>query len=529
MVDCKLREAHIVIFIALSWFAVNLLFLDTYPFVHTDEPWLSGLTLSMMDAGSPAATEDFFDLYPRHPHAIKILYHLLQIPFVLLFGYSLFAVRLLSLLAGTVSLLLFWRLLHNISPGNGGEGRNEAENRRSEFLRIFMLLLMAADIQFIYSSHFARQESLLLLLETAVLVLLTKNDLPPGKRGFFAGAVTGLAAGFHPNAFIIAWPAGLFLLVSIGLRKRTLKEGLLFLLSTGIFASVFVLLSFLFNASFISDYLAYGRPLGVLEPADIKWLRLPAFYKKLFFRIGGTYHTPPIMLQMLLFPLVLTIDFFRNRNSLPLAGFAGFSIAVALIGKYSQPSIVFLLPFFYLGIYGALLPAGNFMLKKLLLVIPVLLLAANIRFSLSDISRETESFQSFMGEIRDVVSADSTVVSNLYGEYVTGTGGQFYDWRNLAELRSAGISLDEYLKERSVEYVILSDELDFIYSRRPVWNVLYGNIAYWYPEMKELLKNDGTLIKEFSSPGYGMRIAAYRYREEWKVRIYRLDFSPGDS
>jgi hypothetical protein len=35
-----------------GYFFVNLTFLADYPFVHSDEAWLSGLTRNMMESGS---------------------------------------------------------------------------------------------------------------------------------------------------------------------------------------------------------------------------------------------------------------------------------------------------------------------------------------------------------------------------------------------------------------------------------------------------------------------------------------------
>ncbi|MBN2657118.1 MAG: glycosyltransferase family 39 protein [Spirochaetales bacterium] len=564
-----LKENHYVLLFAALWFAFNLFFLESYPFVHTDEPWLSGLTRSIMESGSLSATEDFFDLYPRHPHAIKILYHLFQIPLIGLFGYGIFSVRLLSLLAGAVSLLLFYRLIRNIYPES------------PEALRFLILCILSVDIQFLYGTHMARQESLLLMMEIASLLILTEKDMPVLRRGILSGLIIGTAAAVHPNAFIIAWPAGLYLLLSIaesrlpgasGENSRTMKEGLIFLAGAVVPALVVVLISFCFNPHFISDYRAYGEPLGVLAPPDVKWLRLPGFYEKLFLRIGGTYHTPPIYLQMVLFPLVLCIDFYRNRHWINAAGFIGFNMAIAIIGKYSQPSIVFLLPFYYLAAAGsmeliydlytnrillsppsspALLPEGegSFELlagsspsglfgnrlmrswmktiKKLMpIIIPaVLLLSATAYFSISDITSEKESFSSFIKEIEKSVPSDGILLGNLYGEYVTGLEGRFNDWRNLAYLKDAGLTLREYLNERSIEYVMLGDELDFIYRNRPVWNVLYGNIAHWYPQLLGLIEERGILVDEFKSPGYGVRIAPYRYQKDWKVRIYKVDQS----
>ena len=91
-----IKENLFIILYLTGYFFINILFLTKYPFMHSDESWLSGLSRTMMYDGL-GSTEYFFDLVPRYPHAIKIIFHILQIVFIKLFGYSLFSVRLLSL------------------------------------------------------------------------------------------------------------------------------------------------------------------------------------------------------------------------------------------------------------------------------------------------------------------------------------------------------------------------------------------------------------------------------------------------
>ena len=94
----------------LIYVSINLLFLGKFPVVHSDESWLAGLTLEIMKTGNPAVTEPFFTIFPRHPHAIKILYHLTQIPFILTGGYNHISVRVLSLAFGALTLFFFYRI-----------------------------------------------------------------------------------------------------------------------------------------------------------------------------------------------------------------------------------------------------------------------------------------------------------------------------------------------------------------------------------------------------------------------------------
>ncbi|MFO7850737.1 MAG: 4-amino-4-deoxy-L-arabinose transferase, partial [Spirochaetia bacterium] len=64
--------------------------------------------------------------------------------------------------------------------------------------------------------------------------------------------------------------------------------------------------------------------------------------------------------------------------------------------------------------------------------------------------------------------------------------------------------------------------MDLIYRRRPVWNILYGNVAGYYEEMKEYLEEECTAAGSFSAPTYGMRITRYSGTRPWKVTVYRV-------
>ena len=74
----KIKVWHLILF----FFIINILFLNNFPFIHSDEPWLSGLSRQIWQSQSFQATEPFFDLKPRHPHALKIFFHSLQIFFL---------------------------------------------------------------------------------------------------------------------------------------------------------------------------------------------------------------------------------------------------------------------------------------------------------------------------------------------------------------------------------------------------------------------------------------------------------------
>ena len=75
------QSKNLLLIYLLAWFSLNLLLLNDFPGAHSDEPWLSGLTRHMLAEKKFDVTEPFFDLYPRHPHGLKIIFHILQMPF----------------------------------------------------------------------------------------------------------------------------------------------------------------------------------------------------------------------------------------------------------------------------------------------------------------------------------------------------------------------------------------------------------------------------------------------------------------
>ena len=150
----------------------------------------------------PPQPNHFFDIVHRSPHAIKIFFHApsdsvhcpVQIQAVQHKTDFFF-------ISGTAVLAVFGNLFKKL-------GLN----------RLSGIILLSVQIQFIYASHFGRQEIQILLL-----MLLSINALYSARtgfrRGFLAGLFIAAAVGFHPNAFIAAWPPGIVLLADIISRK----------------------------------------------------------------------------------------------------------------------------------------------------------------------------------------------------------------------------------------------------------------------------------------------------------------------
>ena len=184
----------------LAFSLVSLLFLERFPYVHSDESWLAGLSRGMLENGSIGVTEAFFDAKPRYPHAIKVIFHLLQMGMISVFGYRAKSVRLLSWLGGVAALWMCFL-----------SGTRFLNSEKKGF---FLMAVFSVDIQFLYASHFARQEILLCLVQwVCIWILFSPKGFYHRKGALLLGLCTGFAVGLHPNSFLLGTMNGLCFLM----------------------------------------------------------------------------------------------------------------------------------------------------------------------------------------------------------------------------------------------------------------------------------------------------------------------------
>ncbi len=525
----KVKNNKAIYLFLIIYFLINLTFLTSFPFIHSDEAWLSGLSRNILEKKDLSVTEPFFDLYPRHPHAIKIIFHLLQIIFLKIFSYHVFTFRLISLLAGTVTLFFFYKLSLLI-----------CSNKK---FALPGTVALGINIQFIYASHFARQEIILVLLLIAALyyyfyshnIFSPVNSNKPTEEeqkkkiqklypDIITGIILGAAIGIHPNSFIIALPLIFIYIYHLSFtNKIDIKNFFAFIITLSAFALGFILISFSFDPNFIHHYTGYGRKLGVLSPFTLKLDRLYYFFRKVFYRVSGTYYIPALKLQFIAFSILtiyslIKLLFTRNRiNILLLLSLLAINTGYVFIGRYNQTSIIFLFPFFYLlaiNIFNNS-KTGKYIFASVFIII----IAVNTAFNLySDMDF---TYNNYLEEISSAVSKDSTVLANLNCEYYF-KNGKLFDYRNLAHLEENGLDFKEYIEKNNIEYIIYPQEIDFIYNTRPVWNILYGNIYPYYSDMQNFLQNNCYLIHQFAAPIYAMRIVRYTGEKNWQVKIYKV-------
>ncbi len=515
----KHADKTIITFI-LIYFVLNMFLLDSFPFVHADEAWLASLTRAVINEKSFAAVEDFFILTKRHPHALKSVFHMMQIPFVA-FSFSVISVRILSLIFSSANLFFFYMILK--------------KNIRNRKIILFTLILLAADIQYLYISRFARQEIIILTLLTTVLYLL--NSHLTLKRTATAALLTGIAVGIHPNSFII-FTASVFFISGKMLVKRkdfrkNIKALVLYISVTSAFALVFVVLSIVMDSDFFHNYLQFGSRHGVTDIFIVKLLKLKKFYFKIFNRISGTYYLPDVCLQLFVFLFFSIVTFISSifskhmfRTAFPVLMFAaGINTGFILIGKYSPPSFSFIFPAGWLiAALGADSLSGKGKnIKTSVLILLAVILGFNLHNTYSEVLKwKSSSYKSYMKDISHMITEKGRVFGSINTSF-------YMDYRQLASyndmemFEKSGISFEEYIVKNRIRYIIYTDELDIIYRERPLWNDLYGNIYPHYREIKEFIENRCVRTGEVLDETYPVRIVDFIGRKKYSAAVFKVE------
>jgi len=488
--------------------------------MHSDEGWLASLSRSISIEKNIGTSENFFHEVERSPHAIKSLFHLLQIPFLKI-GFNLFTLRLLSFIAGITTLYFLFLTSATIF--------------HDKLIAFVFILLLALDIQFIYISHFARQEILILMIFSICLYIFVKpNKKWKIKKDIFIGTILGVSIGLHPNIFIITTGFiflyllySVFRIISSNHKYPSAFNLVTFLLILALFGIFYIGLSIKINPDFLTGYIKFGEGVGVTKPFIIKVLKLPRFYKKMFYQIGGTYYLPDIRPQLISFAvsffLLIPAAIFISKGRVLILTFQalilGITTGILIIGKYSPPSIIFLFVPGYLLIFILLkrLPFS----RKNLIVTTLILAAFSVAFSIKQIVPWMNSdYNKYIHKIEANIPSNTKTLANLNSIFAF-SDGQLYSFRDLTSLNS-NFRFNDYIKKYNIEYIVYSNELEIIYKERPVWNTMYGNIYPWYEDMMEFIKTDCKIIGTWSEPVFGMRITSYMGKYGGNISIYKV-------
>lgn len=526
----QLKQNLILITYTSAWFFVNLLTLITYPIMHSDESWLAGLTQTMMDQSQLLITEPFFDLAPRAPHTFKLLYHLIQWPFIQLFGYQLFSVRLMSLVLGFITLGILYRYFNQFD--------------QASFIAFFALLILSMNSQFVYAAHFARQEIALLLVLILCLYLFNQHTQVTHRTTLIMSTIIGLSMNLHPNAFIIAMMIGSLYLAHWLKKKISYKVLLSYIGPMALLAVINLIVTFTQTKGFINTYWQYARTLSVGATPTSRLSNFIDFYIKVYQRISGTYYLPDIKylliisiatLLMIGIVKLIGLRFSTNmsqyivldtKKTLPLWQcfymILAYNIAIFIIGRYNPTSILFLVVILVI----VLLHVTQLLVaKSMQLLLLTILLIVSVNGLYKDYNDSANhDYDDYVQFLQNNTDSKDVLLANLSGGFAMNAG-QFYDIRNLNYLGET--SLEDYIVVNKINVIIYYEEYDYIH-RNPEWQILYGDDQAYYAPMKELISDYGTLRVETTSLYYGNRIIRYMGDYPWSIKIYDLDLSPID-
>jgi len=516
----KLLKNPIITGTILVYIILSIFSLIYFPSMHSDEGWLASLSRSIYFEKNIAAGEDFLHEVKSNPHAIKILFHLIQIPFIYI-SYSLVSVRVLSLIAAGITLWFLFKTALILF--------------KKQIFAVMFIILIALDIEFIYISHFARQEIIILLIFSICLYLFFKPIKKwKIKNDILIGSILGISIGIHPNIFIIIFSfIILYLFYSIINHKKNRSEYpsfsnlVILIITLTLFGLTYIGISFLMNPDFLSKYINFGSSVGVTKPFIIKVLKLPRFFKKMFFRIEGTYYLPDIRPQMLLFALSFLIlipvsIFYKNKRIIIFSGqslFLGILSGILIIGKYSPPSIIFIfIPGYFL--FFILMTTLIKSTKGLLSICSILIFSTSV-FSLFQVLPFINvNYNSYIKKIKTYIPENSKTLANLNTIFAFSYD-ELYSYRDLTVL-NAEFGFSDYIEKYKIRYIIYSEELKIIFDERPVWNTMYGNIYPWYPDMMGFIKTSCIEITNWNEPVFGMRITSYQGKKNGGIRIFKI-------
>lgn len=488
----------ILIFLCL-YLILNCLTLMHFPNVHSDELWLMGLTEKMIDDKTVFTTEAFFDLYPRVEHPFRWFYHGTYAIFMFLFGPTVFTGRFVSLVGALFSLYIFFKWL-NEKWGNW-------------IPAIFATLILSLNSQLISSAHTGRQETWILFV---LILLVYWVDLLKFTPIVYA-LITGLAIGIHPNSFIIGVVGAGLLTAQIIKKDRPIKDLFKYVIYTSLLAALYLFIGWLNDPEFLSKYMQFGASLGIdSEPIS----RVEGFYwffYKLFNQIGGTYDLYNIKSDLFLvgISILIGIAYYKNKTAFNmLAVTSGILLALFLIGRYNQTSILFLMPW-YVIIFCEILKKNRLKTLVLYSVLSVYLLYSNV-ITYYENMPYYKSYATMRHEIDAYIPEDAVVLGNL--NLLEVKGKAFYDYRNLGFLNT---SFEAYVQSHNIDTILYHEEMDYLENTSPKWDFLYVDL--WYlPEMRVFLETKCDLIATIENPAYAMRITKYTGTYPWTTKIYRV-------
>ncbi|MDQ2806852.1 MAG: glycosyltransferase family 39 protein, partial [Chloroflexota bacterium] len=186
--------------------AIHLLSLLRFPAAFEDEGWLANRAWGLLHTGWAFGTVDsgVFENYPHYERFFFWLCSALTAPALALFGPTLLAVRLVSLLFGLVLLVVIYYI---------------AVQLYDHYTGLLAVGLLGLSVPFFQMAHLGRQDITVAAFGYgAVACYLSAARSGRAWQGFLAGLLATLTLDIHPSGAIFIAALGLLCLRDYGLR-----------------------------------------------------------------------------------------------------------------------------------------------------------------------------------------------------------------------------------------------------------------------------------------------------------------------
>lgn len=502
----------IALCIIMLFVIINVLTLMAFPTVHSDELWLKGIANEMSFQKSFRITEPFFDAYPRVVHPFRWAYNAVLIPFLSLNNH-VFSVRLVSLVFAAFCLWIFYKIMRE-------------QFVDAPYMALIGLATLTFNIQFIYSSHMGRQETMILFA-----LLLGYYWIITHKSALHYALLVLITMGVHPNSFILGVLISGLLFYHAIFDGAQWKKLFQYLGLMGMGLLLYFVVGIWLNPNFVSEYFTFGASLGIDSPNLGRFNGFYWYFYKLYQQIGGTYdlfnlkgHLLTLALLCMGWTPFIAYSLYKKTPkyfSGAYVSLVSIFIALLLIARYNQTAIVFIMPFIILLLLEtSKLHKRGWLIPLCFLIFSVINLSQNIN------TYEKQRFyqlpyEEMVNKLAHALPENAVVFGNLNGLEAFDAHA-FYDIRNLAFIET---DLMTYFKERGITHIVLHDEMDYLARNAQTWGFLYGNMDH-YEALQSLIQAHGTLVSSFENPLYAMRISRFSGTYPWETRIYKVDLTP---
>ncbi|HAV91963.1 TPA: hypothetical protein DCW38_02135 [candidate division WOR-3 bacterium] len=247
----KNKGMFLLLLFSILYLAIEFPLLTTITKVWVDEPWYAG-TAYNFSQGHGFTNENVVGLYGGD---VLFGYPLFLGAFMKIFGSSLFACRMFSLMCGYILLVIMFFILRELT-----------EDMRVIFV-FYLLFIFSSTVYIVFRT--IRPEAIKIIFSSMSLLFLVKAY--KGKPLLFAVSGFLIVAGAlcHPDELIFAF-VFLIIIAAYSIKIRNYRPVLYY--SAGATATIFIFVFFLHvykNMTLYDFYIYYGRRLSVYDSSLI--------------------------------------------------------------------------------------------------------------------------------------------------------------------------------------------------------------------------------------------------------------------